>query len=188
VRFEFPAVGHVYDANGDSLIELAHEYRAITHLSIPRVIGKVRVGAWATRLATGGRRDNQPGRAIFPQGGSTITQQIVRRVFLQHQTSQENSYLLRSPGLLPRALSSLVGARNVNMLIRTLVPDEPISVPNGSAGPPKWIFELRRPLQRPHPDAAGARRIEKRRGDSDHRADRNRRRPAIPPTTSSLKP
>jgi penicillin-binding protein 1A len=146
MRFEFPAVGHVYDANGQALIELAREYRAITqyadippvvrgailatedkrffthngvdYFSIPRVIGKVRVGAWATRLATGGRRDNQPGRAIFPQGGSTITQQIVRGVFLQHQTSQENSYQLRSPGLLPRALSSLVGARNVNMVIR----------------------------------------------------------------------
>ncbi len=146
MRFEFPAVGHVYDINGHPLVELAREYRAITqypdiplvvrgailatedkrffthngvdYFSIPRVIGKVRVGAWATRLATGGRRDNQPGRAIFPQGGSTITQQIVRGVFLQHQTSRENSYQLRSPGLLPRALSSLVGARNVNMVIR----------------------------------------------------------------------
>jgi penicillin-binding protein 1A len=146
MRFEFPAVGHVYDTNGQPLIELAREYRAITqyadippvvrgailatedkrffthngvdYFSIPRVIGKVRVGAWATRLATGGTRDNMPGRAIFPQGGSTITQQIVRGVFLQHQTSQENSYQLRSPGLLPRALSSLVGARNVNMVIR----------------------------------------------------------------------
>jgi penicillin-binding protein 1A len=146
IRFEFPAVGHVYDTNGHALVELAREYRVITqypdippvvrgailatedkrffthngvdYFSLPRVIAKVRVGAWATRLATGGRRDNQPGRAIFPQGGSTITQQIVRGVFLQHQTSQENSYQLRSPGLLPRALSSLVGARNVNMVIR----------------------------------------------------------------------
>ena len=146
MRFEFPAVGHVYDTNGQALVDLAREYRAITqyadippvvrgailatedkrffthngvdYFSIPRVIGKVRLGAWATRLATGGRRDNQPGRAIFPQGGSTITQQLVRGVFLQHQTSQENSYQLRSPGILPRALSSLVGARNVNMVIR----------------------------------------------------------------------
>jgi penicillin-binding protein 1A len=146
MRFEFPAVGHVYDANGQALVELAREYRAITQyadippvvrgailatedkrffthdgvdsFSVPRVIGKVRVGAWATRLATGGRRDNQPGRAIFPQGGSTITQQLVRGIFLQHQTSKENSYELRSPGILPRALSSLVGARNVNMVIR----------------------------------------------------------------------
>ena len=145
-RFEFPTIGHVYDANGQPLIELAREYRAITqyadippvvreailatedkrffshngvdYLSIPRVVGKVRVGVWAMRLLTRGRRDNMSGRAIFPQGGSTITQQLVRGVFLQHQTSQENSYQLRSAGLLPRALSMVIGARNVNMVLR----------------------------------------------------------------------
>jgi penicillin-binding protein 1A len=145
-RFEFPTVGHVYDTNGQPLIELAREYRRITqyadipavirdailaaedkhffshngvdYFSIPRVIGKVRLGAWWARLATGGQQDNMRGRAIFPQGGSTITQQLVRGVFLQHQTSRENSYQLRSLGLLPRGLSSLIGARNVNMVLR----------------------------------------------------------------------
>jgi penicillin-binding protein 1A len=145
-RFEFPTIGHVYDANGQPLIELAREYRTITQysdippvvrdailatedkrffshngvdaLSIPRVIGKVRLGAWAIRLLTQGRRDNMSGRAIFPQGGSTITQQLVRGVFLQRQTSEENSYQLRNVGLLPRVLSSVIGARNVNMVLR----------------------------------------------------------------------
>jgi penicillin-binding protein 1A len=145
-RFEFPTVGHVYDTNGQPVIELAREYRRITqypdvpavirdailaaedkhffshngvdYFSIPRVIGKVRLGAWWARLATGGRQDNMRGRAIFPQGGSTITQQLVRGVFLQHQTSRENSYELRSLGLLPRGLSALIGARNVNMVLR----------------------------------------------------------------------
>ena len=145
-RFEFPTIGHVFDANGQPLIEFAREYRELTHyedippivldailatedkhffahngvdyFSLPRVIGKVRLGAWGTRLATGGRRDNMRGRAIFPQGGSTITQQLVRGVFLQHQTSQENSYQLRSLGILARALSSLIGARNANMVLR----------------------------------------------------------------------
>jgi penicillin-binding protein 1A len=145
-RFEFPTVGHIYDANSQPLVELAREYRHITqyadippiirdailaaedkhffshdgvdYFSIPRVIGKVRVSTWGTRLATGGRRDNMRGRAIFPQGGSTITQQLVRGVFLQHQTSRENSYQLRSGGILPRALSSVIGARNVNMVLR----------------------------------------------------------------------
>jgi penicillin-binding protein 1A len=146
MRFEIPAIGHVYDVNGWRLIELAREYRDITHYdeippvvrqailaaedkhffshdgvdysSIPRVIGKVRVRAWATRLATRGRLDNMRGPAIFPQGGSTITQQLVRGMFLQRRTSQENSYQLRSPGVLPRALSSVIGARNVNMMLR----------------------------------------------------------------------
>jgi penicillin-binding protein 1A len=147
-RFEFPSIGRVYDTNGQPLIELAREYRHITpyadippivreailatedkrffshdgvdYLSLPRVIGKVRVGAWGTRLATGGRRDNTSGRAIFPQGGSSLTQQLVRGVFLQRQTSQENSYQLRHAGLVGRALSGVIGARNANMMFRKL--------------------------------------------------------------------
>jgi membrane peptidoglycan carboxypeptidase len=145
-RFEFPSIGHVYDSNGEPLIELAREYRhntqyadippvvraailaeedkrffshnGVDYLSIPRVLGKVRMGAWGTRLVTGGRNDNTSGRAIFPQGGSTITQQLVRGVFLRRQTSRENSYQLRNVGFVSRALSVVIGARNVNMMIR----------------------------------------------------------------------
>jgi penicillin-binding protein 1A len=145
-RFEFPTIGRVYDTNGQPLIELAREYRDITpyadlppiireatlaaedrhffshngvdYFSIPRVIGKVRVSAWSTRLATGGRWDALRGPTIFPQGGSTITQQLVRGMFLQRQTAQENRAELRSPGLLSRALSSVIGVRNVNMVLR----------------------------------------------------------------------
>jgi penicillin-binding protein 1A len=145
-RFEFPTIGHIYDTNGQPLIELAREYRQITHyedippivrdailatedkhffshngldyFSMPRVLGKVRVSALVGRVATGGRHDNTSGRAIFPQGGSTITQQLVRGAFLRHQTSLENSYQLRNVGLVPRALSSVIGARNVNMALR----------------------------------------------------------------------
>ena len=81
-RFEFPSIGRIYDTNGQPLIELAREYRHITpyadippivrdailatedkrffshdgvdYFSLPRMIDKVRVGAWGTRLATGG--------------------------------------------------------------------------------------------------------------------------------------
>lgn len=146
MRFDFPTIGHINDRNGQPLIKFAREYRQITqyadippivrdailatedkhffshdgvdYFSVPRVLGKVRIGAWGTRLATGGRRDNSSGQAIFPQGGSTITQQLVRSAFLQRQTSQENSYQLRNVGVLPRVLSSLIGARNVNMVLR----------------------------------------------------------------------
>jgi penicillin-binding protein 1A len=145
-RFEFQAIGRIYDSNEQPLIELAHQRRDITQYadipplvrdailaaedkrffshdgvdiySLPRVIGKVRIGAWATWLAAGPGRDNDAGRAVFPQGGSTITQQLVRGVFLQAHTSQENSYELRSARFLPRVLSWVVGARNVNMLMR----------------------------------------------------------------------
>jgi len=145
-RFEFPTVGHIYDANGKPLIELAGEYRQIAqyddippivrdailatedkhffshngvgYWTIPRVLSKIRIGAFIGRLATGGRHDNTSGRAIFPQGGSTITQQLVRGYFLQRLTSQENSYTRRNFGVGPRVLSWLIGERNVNMVFR----------------------------------------------------------------------
>jgi penicillin-binding protein 1A len=145
-RFEFPTIGYVNDRNGQPLIALAREYRAITRyddippivrdailatedkrfffhdgvdrFSIPRVFGRVRFGAWRSRLTMSGWRDNPGGQAIFPQGGSTITQQLVRGVFLQGRTSRENSYDLRNVGLRPRLLSAVIGARNVNMVLR----------------------------------------------------------------------
>ncbi len=142
-RFEFPTIGHVYDADGQPLIELAREYRRITpyadippvvrdailatedkrffthngvdYLSIPRMIWKVRIGAWLKRLSTGRRSENTRGPAIFPQGGSTITQQLVRGVFLQDETARENGQELQTAGILPRLLAVAIGARNVNM-------------------------------------------------------------------------
>jgi penicillin-binding protein 1A len=143
-RFEFPTVGTVYDANGEPLIELAKEYRKITpyediprivrdaiiaaedknffshsgvnYSGIPRVLGKVRIRALAARLMGLERQD----KALFPQGGSTITQQLVRGYFLKNLTARENSRQLLHTGLFPRSLSSLVGARTVNMLVRKL--------------------------------------------------------------------
>ena len=38
-RFEFPTIGHIYDANGQSLIELAREYRQIIkYEDIPPIV------------------------------------------------------------------------------------------------------------------------------------------------------
>ena len=145
-RFEFPTIGHVYDAGGSPLIELAREYREIVryedippivrdailaaedkrffshngidYFSVPRVLGKVRGGMLVGRLMRGGRHDAVDGAAVFPQGGSTITQQLVRGNFLRGMTAQENSYQLRHTGLMAGMLSSVMGARSVNMLAR----------------------------------------------------------------------
>jgi membrane peptidoglycan carboxypeptidase len=143
-RFEFPTVGHIYDARGEPLIEFARENRVITtwgdippivrdavlatedkrffshdgvdYRSVPRVLGKVRLGAWMGRVARG--RPHDEASALFPQGGSTITQQLVRGVFLQRLTAQENSRELQSHARLARALSMLIGVRNTNRILR----------------------------------------------------------------------
>jgi penicillin-binding protein 1A len=120
------------DSGGRPLIELAREYREITRyedippivrdailaaedkrffshngidsFSLPRVVGKIRGGTLAGRLVRGGPY-NEVGRgALFPQGGSTITQQLVRGNFLRRETTQENSYQLRHTGLVARTL------------------------------------------------------------------------------------
>jgi penicillin-binding protein 1A len=148
VRFEFPTIGTVYDANGQPLFELAKEYRKITKYQdippivrdaiiatedkrffshsgvdysvIPRVLGKVRIRALVARLIGLGPQDEVESPALLPQGGSTITQQLVRGYFLKTLTAKENSNELRYAGIFPRSLSSLVGARTVNMLVRKL--------------------------------------------------------------------
>jgi penicillin-binding protein 1A len=146
VRFDFPTIGHVYDINGQPLIEMATEHRWISryedippvvsgailaaedknffshngvdYSSFPRVLRKLRITSLLGRLTKLGRRDAVNSSPIFPQGGSTITQQLVRGYFLQTITSRENSNQLRHSGFLARGLSYLVGARSVNMVVR----------------------------------------------------------------------
>jgi penicillin-binding protein 1A len=144
-RFEFSTIGRVYDGAGNPLIELAREYREISqyedippivrdailaaedkrffshngidYASLPRVLLKARVGVLASRLVRGGGHD-ELSRSPFPQGGSTITQQLVRGNFLRPMTALENSYQLRHTGILPHVLAWAIGPRSVNMLAR----------------------------------------------------------------------
>ncbi|MGZ8486121.1 MAG: transglycosylase domain-containing protein [Candidatus Binatia bacterium] len=145
-RFEFPTVGTVYDAGGQPLIELAKEYRKITRYKdippivrdaiiaaedkrffshsgvdyaiIPRLLSKIRMRAFAAGLI--GWQGESASPALLPQGGSTITQQLVRGHFLQNLTAKENSHQLQYDGMVAWALSKLIGARTVNMLVRKL--------------------------------------------------------------------
>lgn len=147
-RFEFPTIGTVYDANGQPLIELAKEYRRIIKYEdippivrdailatedknffshsgvdysvVPRVLGKVRIGSLGARLIGLGRQPEGYSPALFPHGGSTITQQLVRGHFLQNLTAEENSNQLRHHGFLSSALSYAIGSRSVNRLARKL--------------------------------------------------------------------
>lgn len=153
-RFEFPTIGHVYDVNGQPLIEMAREYRrniryqdippvlrdailaaedknffnhnGVDYSVIPRVLSKIRFRTLAARLTTFSREDGIKSESVFPHGGSTITQQLVRCHFLKDLTSfkyltaQENSDRLLQGALLPRILSYLIGSQSANMLVRKL--------------------------------------------------------------------
>jgi penicillin-binding protein 1A len=145
-RFEFSTIGHIYDTHGQTLKEMASESRQITRYEeIPpivrdailavedknffshsgvdysgliRVLCKIRLGDLMRRLARMGSRDAANNSAIFPQGGSTITQQLVRGYFLKTMTAKENSEQLRHSERMARVLSSVIGSRMVNMLVR----------------------------------------------------------------------
>ena len=144
-RFEFPATGHVYDANGESLIALARERRSITrydeipavlrgailavedkrffdhdgvdYATVPRVLLRIRLWTLGARLFRNPFDENDS-PAIFPQGGSTITQQLVRGYFLKGLTAGENSRSLAGIGPLTRSVAYVLGARNANMIAR----------------------------------------------------------------------
>lgn len=146
VRTDLPTIGRVYDAGGRPLIEMAHERREIvryedippivrdailaaedkrffTHegvdyFSLPRVLTKVRIGSVAKRLIRGHRYDEANAAALFPQGGSTITQQLVRGTFLVDMAAREDSNQLHHTGFVAALLSTVMGARAVNMLVR----------------------------------------------------------------------
>ena len=54
---------------------------------------------------------------MFPQGGSTITQQLVRGYFLQKLSSTKNSNSLQHEGILPHVLAFVIGVPGTNKLL-----------------------------------------------------------------------
>jgi penicillin-binding protein 1A len=148
IRFEPPTIGHVYDAQGKVLVELARERRqVIQYKDIPEVVRQailsaedenffshsgvdysvfLRVLAKTNPRAIFAHHKNSMAgtpaeRAlVFPQGGSTITQQLVRGYFLQRLTSTENAAVAQHHGFLPRVLACFIGAPFTNKLLRKL--------------------------------------------------------------------
>ncbi|MGE5358476.1 MAG: transglycosylase domain-containing protein [Bacteroidales bacterium] len=144
LRFEPPTTGVVYDAQGRVLIELAREYRRVvtydevplilrqailaaedksffTHAGVdyralPRVVQKTAARSWAEW-----RKGGHGLRLLLPQGGSTLTQQLVRGYFLQALTSRPDGDMLFHAGLAPpRLLSLVLGASAMNKLLRKM--------------------------------------------------------------------
>jgi penicillin-binding protein 1A len=143
IRFDPPTIGEVYDAQGTVLIQLAREYRRVVsydevplvvrdavlaaedknfyshsgvdYAALPRVIHKATARSYASW------RGGKGLRLLLPQGGSTITQQLVRVYFLHDLTSRRDDDAVFHEGLgMPRLLSSVLGAPATNKLLRKL--------------------------------------------------------------------
>ncbi len=142
LRFAPPTIGDIYDDKGKVLIEVAREYRRVVsfdevppilreavlaaedrnffshsgveYRALPRVVRKAIVNSAAAWWRGDGFR------LVFPQGGSTLTQQLVRCYFLQELTIRENSDLLIGGGAATRVLSMVMGVRATNKLLRKM--------------------------------------------------------------------
>ena len=142
LRFEPPAVGEVFDDQGKVLIELAREYRRVVtydevplilreailaaedrnffshsgveYRALPRVVQKTAKHSLTAWWRGAGLRPR------FPQGGSTLTQQLVRGYFLRQLTMRENGDALIGDGLTPRVLSAGLGVPATNKLLRKM--------------------------------------------------------------------
>ena len=142
IRFELSTVGKVYDARGTVLVELAREYRRVVsydevppvlrhailaaedknffahsgveYRALPRVVYKTATNSMGAWWGGGGFRLH------FPQGGSTLTQQLVRGYFLRDRWSRENGAALFHDNLTSRLLSAVMGIPTTNKLLRKL--------------------------------------------------------------------
>jgi len=141
VLFQPPTTGEVTDARGEVVIQLAREYRRVVpydevppvvrhailaaedknfyehsgvdYGALPRVIQKT-----AARTLSEWRNGSGL-RLRLAQGGSTITQQLVRVYFLGYLTARRDDDALFVRGLtLARLMSAVLGAPATNKLLR----------------------------------------------------------------------
>lgn len=145
IQFEPPTTGHIYDANGHVLIQLGREQREIvryeeipdvlrdavlsaedenffTHTGVDcsvflRLLAKTNIRALFAHFTSFDRQAASKRPSVFPQGGSTITQQLVRGYFLQKLSSTRNSNSLQHGGLLPHVLAFVLGVPGTNKLM-----------------------------------------------------------------------
>jgi penicillin-binding protein 1A len=142
IRFELSTIGKVYDARGTVLVEVAREYRqVVSYEEVPPVLRHAilaaedknffahsgvdyralpRVLYRATMSSVGAWWSGDGFRLHLPQGGSTLTQQLVRGYFLRDRWSSENGSTLFRDNLTWRLFSVVVGVSTTNKLFRKL--------------------------------------------------------------------
>ena len=143
ILFQPPTTGEVTDARGEVVIQLAREYRrVVTYDEVPLVVRQAILAAedknfhshsgvdygalprviQKTAVRSLGEWWNGSGlRLRLPQGGSTITQQLVRVYFLRYLTGRRDDDSVFFHGLtVPRVMAALLGAPATNKLLRKL--------------------------------------------------------------------
>ncbi len=143
VRFQPPTTGEVTDARGEVVIQLAREYRrVVTYDEVPPVVRQAILAAEDKNFHSHAGVDygalprviqktvarslaewwNGSGlRLRLPQGGSTITQQLVRVYFLPYLTARRDDDALFARGLtVARLMAAVLGAPAANKLLRKL--------------------------------------------------------------------
>ncbi len=144
IRFEPPTTGVVRDVHGKVLIELARQYRqVVTYDELPVILRQAIVAAEDKRFYSHSGVDYRAlprvvektavrsmdewwkgghgMRLLLPQGGSTLTQQLVRGYFLQGLMNRADGDAMFHAGLAPpRLFALLLGASATNKLLRKL--------------------------------------------------------------------
>ena len=143
ILFQPPTTGEVTDARGEVVIQLAREYRrVVTYDEVPLVVRQAvlaaedknfhshsgvdygalpRVIQKAAARSLAAWKNGFGLRLRLPQGGSTITQQLVRVYFLGYLTARRDDDAVFVNGLtMPRILSVILGAPATNKLLRKL--------------------------------------------------------------------
>ena len=143
ILFQPPTTGEVTDARGNVVIQLAREYRrVVTYDEVPLVVRQAILAAEDKNFLshsgvdygalprviekTAARslsewRGGSGLRLRLAQGGSTITQQLVRVYFLGYLTARRDDDAVFLKGLtLARVMSAVLGAPAANKLLRKL--------------------------------------------------------------------
>ena len=143
ILFQPPTTGEVTDARGEVVIQLAREYRrVVTYDEVPLVVRQAilaaedknfhshsgvdygalpRVIQKAAARSLAAWKNGFGLRLRLPQGGSTLTQQLVRVYFLGYLTGRRDDDAVFVNGLtVPRVLSAVLGAPAANKLLRKL--------------------------------------------------------------------
>jgi membrane peptidoglycan carboxypeptidase len=92
-------------------------HSGVDYSVFPRLLSKTNIHALIARAGGSNGASAAERAPVFPQGGSTITQQLVRGYFLQELTSTKNSNTLQHHGLLPHLLAFVIGAPGANRIL-----------------------------------------------------------------------